>query len=115
MSVPPVVVGDRSLRPETEAPSEAELPSGTGTTRRRRMSQRAVLGLLRSYQALRSGHPSPCRFYPSCSTYAVEAVEEHGAWRGSWLAVRRVVRCRPFARHGVDLVPPATSGREALK
>ena len=79
------------------------------------MSQTAVLGLLRSYQALRSGHPSPCRFYPTCSAYAVEAVEEHGAWRGSWLAVRRVVRCRPFARHGVDLVPPAASGREALK
>jgi putative membrane protein insertion efficiency factor len=67
----------------------------------------ALLALLRAYQALRSGHPSPCRFYPSCSAYAAEAVAEHGAWRGSLLAVRRVARCRPLGGHGVDPVPPA--------
>jgi uncharacterized protein len=90
---------------------EAESPRGTGTTRG--LAQVIVLALLRAYQALRSGHPSPCRFYPTCSTYAVEAVAEHGAWRGSWLAVRRVARCHPFGRHGVDLVPPGASQREA--
>lgn len=95
----------------TGLPSESEI--GTGTQATPGVAQAMVLALLRAYQALRSGHPSPCRFYPTCSTYAVEAVAEHGAWRGSWLAVRRVARCHPFGRHGVDLVPPATPRGEA--
>ena len=68
-------------------------------------AQRIALAALRGYQAARAGHVSPCRFYPSCSAYAVEAVERHGAVRGVWLAVRRVGRCRPFGGSGVDLVP----------
>jgi putative membrane protein insertion efficiency factor len=72
---------------------------------RRGPAQRAALGLLRAYQAARAGHVSPCRFYPSCSAYAVEAVERHGARRGLWLAARRVARCHPWGGHGVDLVP----------
>ncbi len=68
-------------------------------------AQRAALAALRGYQAARAGHVSPCRFYPSCSAYAVEAVERHGAVRGMWLAARRVGRCRPFGGSGVDLVP----------
>ena len=76
------------------------------TVRRRRgAGQTAVLGLFRAYQAVRAGHLSPCRFHPSCSAYAVEAVERFGALRGSWLAVRRVVRCRPGGGRGIDLVP----------
>jgi len=70
-----------------------------------------VLGALRAYQAARAGHVSPCRFYPSCSAYAVEAVERHGARRGVWLAVRRVARCHPLGGHGVDLVPLETGRR----
>jgi uncharacterized protein len=50
-----------------------------------------------------------CRYYPSCSGYALEAVEVHGALRGSWLAVRRVARCHPWAPGGVDNVPPAST------
>jgi len=46
-----------------------------------------------------------CRFYPSCSNYAAEAIERHGARHGSWLALRRVLRCHPFSAGGVDLVP----------
>ena len=46
-----------------------------------------------------------CRFYPSCSSYAEEALETHGAARGTWLAVRRVARCHPFHPGGVDPVP----------
>jgi uncharacterized protein len=65
----------------------------------------AVLGLISAYQALRAGRPSPCRFVPSCSAYAYEAVERYGAVRGGWLAVRRVSRCHPFGGSGVDLVP----------
>lgn len=57
------------------------------------------------YQRAREGHPSPCRFTPSCSSYAREALETHGPWRGSWLGVRRLLRCRPFGRTGFDPVP----------
>lgn len=46
-----------------------------------------------------------CRFHPSCSEYAIEAVHKHGAWRGSWLALRRVLRCHPFHPGGYDPVP----------
>jgi hypothetical protein len=74
---------------------------------RRGPAQRALLASIRAYQGLRSGHVSPCRFYPSCSTYAAEAVERHGAWRGGLLALRRIGRCRPLGGHGVDLVPDA--------
>jgi putative membrane protein insertion efficiency factor len=66
---------------------------------------RALRRVIRGYQHLRAGRPSPCRFVPTCSSYALEAVETHGALRGSWLAVRRVGRCHPWGGHGVDLVP----------
>jgi uncharacterized protein len=49
-----------------------------------------------------------CRFYPSCSVYAKTAIEVHGAARGSWLAVRRLVKCQPFHPGGFDHVPPPT-------
>jgi len=66
---------------------------------------RAALSLLRAYQAMASGRDSPCRFYPSCSNYAAEAFTVHGFWRGLSLTARRLLRCRPFGPHGVDLVP----------
>jgi hypothetical protein len=66
---------------------------------------RAAVRVLQAYQGASSGRVSPCRFYPSCSTYAVEAFSEHGFWRGVALTARRLVRCRPFGPHGVDLVP----------
>lgn len=47
-----------------------------------------------------------CRYYPSCSAYALEAVQVHGAIKGTWLAVRRIGRCHPWAPGGVDHVPP---------
>jgi putative membrane protein insertion efficiency factor len=50
--------------------------------------------------------PARCRFYPSCSAYALEAVETHGALRGSYLAARRLLRCHPFHPGGYDPVPP---------
>jgi len=75
-----------------------------------RLPARLVAGLVRSYQALSSGRPSPCRFWPSCSTYALEAIETHGLWRGGQLAVRRILRCHPFGGRGPDLVPPLRTG-----
>ena len=50
--------------------------------------------------------PHACRFVPTCSEYAIEAVERHGALRGTWLAVTRVLRCHPFGGSGYDPVPP---------
>ena len=66
---------------------------------------RGLRSLVRGYQHITAGRPSPCRYYPTCSTYAIEAVETHGALRGSYLATRRILRCNPFGSHGVDLVP----------
>jgi uncharacterized protein len=69
---------------------------------------RALLFAVRVYQAFFSAlMPSACKFYPSCSHYAADAVRIHGARRGSWLALRRVSRCHPFTRGGVDFVPDA--------
>ena len=65
-----------------------------------------LIALVRLYQRLISPLlPPACRFYPSCSAYAVEALRRHGALRGSWLTVRRLSRCHPFCEGGVDRVP----------
>lgn len=56
---------------------------------------------------------SRCRFYPSCSTYAVQALGEHGALKGLWLAVRRVLRCHPWNVGGIDPVPPRAGAQPA--
>ena len=62
--------------------------------------------LLRGYQyAVRPLLGANCRFYPSCSDYAKDAIERHGAWRGLWLAVRRVAKCHPYHPGGFDPVP----------
>lgn len=65
-----------------------------------------LIFLIRGYQvALSPLLPSACRFYPSCSTYAIEALERHGALRGSWLTIRRLSRCHPLGGGGYDPVP----------
>jgi putative membrane protein insertion efficiency factor len=68
-------------------------------------SARAALLAIGAYQGIRVGRPSPCRFVPSCSEYATEAIAEHGAARGTWLTVRRLSRCRPLGGRGYDPVP----------
>jgi putative membrane protein insertion efficiency factor len=67
--------------------------------------QRLLLRAIHWYQRAAEGRPSPCRFFPSCSEYAREALEVHGAGRGTWLTVRRLSRCRPFGPSGFDPVP----------
>lgn len=74
-------------------------------TRWRRGARRVVVGAVRVYQAARVGRASPCRYWPTCSAYAVEAIERHGVGRGGWLAIRRIARCHPWGGHGVDPVP----------
>jgi putative membrane protein insertion efficiency factor len=65
-----------------------------------------LIFLVRGYQVVISPLlPSSCRFYPSCSAYAVEALERHGAWRGIKLTLRRLGRCHPFHPGGYDPVP----------
>lgn len=63
--------------------------------------------LIRAYKRFLSPMlPVACRYVPTCSDYALEAVERHGALRGSWLALKRLARCHPFGGHGYDPVPP---------
>jgi putative membrane protein insertion efficiency factor len=69
------------------------------------LGARTLTATIRAYHLARRGRPSPCRFEPSCSAYAHEAIETHGAFRGSFLALRRLGRCRPFGGHGWDPVP----------
>lgn len=66
---------------------------------------RVLHRLVRLYQSAASGRPSPCRYVPTCSMYALDALEKHGAWYGSWLTLRRLVRCHPWGDHGWDPVP----------
>lgn len=70
------------------------------------MVKAAVLGALRFYKSAVSPLlPPACRYTPTCSEYAMEAVERHGVVRGGWLAVRRLVSCNPWSRGGYDPVP----------
>jgi hypothetical protein len=64
-----------------------------------------LIALVRLYRLVPKIGPSPCRFQPTCSTYALEALQRHGALRGSWLTVRRLGRCHPFHAGGFDPVP----------
>ena len=73
---------------------------------------RVLLAAVRFYQrAISPAFPPRCRFVPSCSAYAAEAIEVHGAGRGSWLALRRLAKCAPWHPGGVDLVPPRAADR----
>jgi len=73
--------------------------------------KRALVTAIRGYQyAVAPMLGANCRFYPSCSEYAREAIETHGALTGTWMAARRLCCCHPFHPGGYDPVPPRSSG-----
>ena len=71
--------------------------------------EKILRGMIRGYQLLIVPvmPAGGCRFHPNCSAYAMDAVDAHGAVRGGWLALKRIVRCHPWGRSGFDPVPPA--------
>lgn len=89
------------------APDSAEVAKG-----RLRVFPPAFIpiALIRSYQALIRPHLiGSCKFWPTCSEYAIEALGTHGVARGMWLTVRRILRCHPFSPGGFDPVPPLST------
>ncbi len=72
-----------------------------------RVAQAVLLALIHLYRAVLSPFlGGQCRYHPTCSAYALEAIREWGAWHGMWMAVWRIARCHPFAKGGLDPVPP---------
>jgi putative membrane protein insertion efficiency factor len=80
-------------RPESQGPVQ------------RTATSHLLTSLIHGYQAARSGRPTGCRYLPTCSEYAAEAIDRHGSTRGSYLAIRRIARCGPWGGHGIDPVP----------
>lgn len=69
-----------------------------------------LIGLVRLYQLIISPHlPKSCRYHPTCSQYSIEAFQEHGAIKGFWLTLKRILRCHPWSKGGYDPVPHSKS------
>lgn len=77
------------------------------------MFGRILIGVIRLYQvAISSWTPATCRFSPTCSAYAIDAIRGRGAARGGWLALRRITRCHPWGGYGYDPVPAPHSSEQ---
>ncbi|HUH07795.1 MAG TPA: membrane protein insertion efficiency factor YidD [Egibacteraceae bacterium] len=81
-------------------------------TTRRSPAASLLLVFVWAYQQIPHWGPPRCRFYPSCSEYAMESVRTHGALRGAWLAMRRLGRCHPWNPGGIDYVPARSGQRD---
>lgn len=102
--------GRRTVIHRTDVRDRSADPASIGEGKFLRTSDESLTGgrliaAVRWYQRVAAGRPSPCRFFPTCSSYAVEALQLHGGRRGLWLTVRRLLRCRPFGPSGFDPVP----------
>ncbi len=99
------VLSERCQEPFDDS-LETPDPGGARESRRLHAGQHLAVALLRLYKtAVSPLLMSCCKFHPTCSTYAREAIERHGVLHGSRLAVARILRCRPFAPGGIDPVP----------
>ncbi len=88
-------------------PHSSRSESTTGTTSKLSPLAYVMLAFVHFYRYVISPLIGPrCRFYPTCSTYALEAIKIHGAVKGGWLALKRILRCHPFSQGGDDPVPP---------
>ena len=67
--------------------------------------KKLLLKLIAIYQATPISSHSRCKYYPTCSNYAKEAITKYGAFKGSYLSIKRILKCNPFSKGGVDLVP----------
>jgi len=98
MSAPVAQPPTADLAPRPERGREIAAGIGIGA--------RIGMAAIRVYQIVLSPVLGPaCRYQPSCSAFAIEALARHGLWRGSWLALRRLCRCHPLGGHGYDPVP----------
>lgn len=78
--------------------------------------KRLLIGCIRIYQrSISPLFPPACRFTPTCSQYAVEAIERFGVIKGTWLAMRRLLRCNPFGGHGYDPVPERSEHKKSRR
>ncbi len=78
------------------------------------VAARVLMLAVKAYQAIPRSPIQRCRFTPTCSSYALQALERHGAVRGTWLALRRIARCHPFNPGGIDRVPEQLGGSRRL-
>ncbi len=98
--------GERPAPPAPPGPTPGGAGARTVGRTVARVPRTMLVLLVRGYQvAISPLLPPSCRYFPSCSAYAVEALEKHGAVRGAWLAGRRILRCNPFTPGGYDPVP----------
>ncbi len=67
--------------------------------------KKILIKLIKKYQKIPGDFHNSCKFIPTCSNYAIEAIEEYGALRGGFMSLKRILRCNPFSKGGIDLVP----------